>query len=546
MKETNRTKTAAGSQPGASDADARPPELFAWNDTATPLPARCIHEEFERQAETNPGARAVVCGERYLTYGELNIRANRLAQHLRARGVSTETIVGLCVERSIEMIVGLLGILKAGGAYLPLDPSYPFERLAWMIQDSGVRILVSTQASRASLPPHDAFEILLDADWPAVELANSDNPSVRMSPENLAYCAYTSGSTGKPKGVLCLHIGALNRFQWMWDAYGFTPEDVCCQKTSLSFVDSVWEIFGPLLRGVPLILIPDPVLSNLTALVELLATHRVTRIVLVPSFLNLLFDLQDDLHERLPHLKYWFTSGEELTLPLCERFQTLLPGRHLINLYGSSEISADATFFDVAQQPPDRRVLIGRPISNMSIYLLDENLQPVAVGETGELYAGGAGLARGYLNRPAMTAQRFIPNPFDSAPGTRLYRTGDLARYLPDGRLEFLGRADRQVKIRGQRVEPGEVEAALRLHASIRDAAVLAKADVSDGQRLIAYLIPPPGVKPPDSSVLRRHLLGLLPEYMVPTAFVAVSAWPLTPNGKIDRAALADGHGGSE
>ncbi len=444
------------------------------------------------------------------------------------------------------MMVGLLGILKAGGAYLPLDPSYPVERLAWMIQDSGVRILVSTQAWRASLPPNDALEILLDADWPAIELASSDNPLVPMSPENLAYCIYTSGSTGKPKGVLCLHVGALNRFQWMWDTYGFLAEDVCCQKTTLSFVDSVWEIFGPLLRGVPLVLIPNPVLSNLTALVELLATHRVTRIVLVPSFLNLLFDLQDDLHVRLPQLKYWFTSGEELTLPLCERFQALLPGRHLINLYGSSEIAADATFFDVEQQPLHRRILIGRPISNINIYLLDHELQPVAIGATGELYAGGAGLARGYLNRPAMTAERFIPNPFSSAPGTRLYRTGDLARYLPDGRLEFLGRADRQVKIRGQRVEPGEVEAALRQHPSIRDAAVQATHDVSDGSRLIAYLIPAPESNPPRASDLRRHLLSLLPDYMIPTAFVLVSAWPLTPNGKIDRAALAASQSGSE
>ncbi|HET8846578.1 MAG TPA: non-ribosomal peptide synthetase, partial [Ktedonobacteraceae bacterium] len=363
-------------------------------------------------------------------------------------------------------------------------------------------------------------------------------PARKIYPENLAYVIYTSGSTGRPKGVLATHRATLNRLNWMWQTYPFAPGEVCCQKTSLSFVDAVWEIFGPLLQGVPTVLLPKELLQSPDEFIETLASKGITRLVLVPSLLQALLNLDSNLQERLPQLKLWTTSGEALSLELLQRFQERMPASTLLNLYGSSEVAADATCYEVpAHVGIATHVAIGRPVANTQVYILDAYHCPVPPGVPGELYIGGAGVARGYLDRPDLTAERFIPHPFSQEPGQRLYRTGDRVRYLSGGEIEFLGRTDYQVKIRGFRIEAGEVEAALSQHPLVQKALVLAREDIPGEKRLVAYveLLQEEALSAQD---LRRYLQERLPEYMLPSAFVLLEAFPLTPSGKIDRLAL--------
>ena len=478
--------------------------LVEWNDTAADYPRdRCIHELFEAQAGSTPAAAALFHEGGELSYGELNRRANQLAHHLKRRGVGPESLVGVCLERSPEMVVGLLGVLKAGGAYLPLDPGYPQERLAFMLEDSQAPVILTQRPLLGRLPGRAAEGraqvVCLDTDWGEVGRESADNPDSGVTPESLAYVIYTSGSTGTPKGVLGLHRGAVNRFAWMWGRYPFAQGEVCCQKTSLSFVDSVWEVWGPLLRGVASVLIPDGMVGDAEYLIRTLAAHRVSRIVLVPSLLRTLLDLcADDLRDKLPELKYWVTSGEAIPPELARRFRQAVPQGVLINLYGCSEVSADVTCYEVREFDEHlSSVAIGRPIANSRIYILDRHLNPVPVGVPGELHVGGAGLARGYLNRPELTTEKFIPNPY--AGGGRLYKTGDLARWLPDGDIEYLGRLDHQVKIRGARVEPGEVEEALRAHPAVREVVVEAREDSPGEARLVAYVVPDRQNLVPDS-----------------------------------------------
>jgi amino acid adenylation domain-containing protein len=513
--------------------------LVAWNDTRTDYPAdQCIHQLFEAQVERTPDAKAIVYGKQQLTYRELNQRANRLAHHLRTLGVGPDVLVGICVERSLDMGVGLLGILKAGGAYVPLDPGYPSERLAFMLEDAQVRVLLTQQRLLATLPQHTAHVICLDTPSASLPHECLENPVNVVTPEHLAYGIYTSGSTGTPKGVLGLHRGAVNRLAWMWQTYPFAAEEVCCQKTSLNFVDSVWELFGPLLQGIRSVIIPDAVVKDPPRLVHTLAAQQVTRLVLVPSLLRVILDTVGTLGQQLPRLRLWISSGEPLPVDLLRRFQQCLPHSVLLNLYGSSEVSADITWYDLRLMGDAAgSVPIGRPIANTQIYLLDTYLNPVPVGVPGELYAGGDGLARGYLNRGELTAERFIPNPFSDKPGTRLYKTGDLARYLPDGTIEFLGRTDHQIKLRGLRIELGEIEAVLRQHLAIREVVVTAREDMPGDTRLVAYLVPLQRPTPTPGA-LRRFLKAKLPEYMIPTAFVFLDALPLTSSGKVNRLAL--------
>jgi amino acid adenylation domain-containing protein len=556
--------------------------LVEFNDTAAEYLRDGLLLLFETQVERIPQQVAVVYDGQHLTYRELDMRANRLAHYLRERGVAPDVLVALCVERSIDLVVGLIGILKAGGAYLPIDPAYPHARRAFMIEDSQAPVVLTQHHMLEQLPSHSAAVVCLDTDWPRINRAPAEKPDVELMGENIFYVVYTSGSTGTPKGVLGVHQGMLNRCRWMWSAYPYEPGETACQKTDLSFVDAVAEIFGPLLQGIQLVIVPNRVVAEPQQFVQSLGTQRVTRIVLVPSLLQALLTTQPELQQNLPDLKIWMTSGEELSPGLAQQFQACLPDRLLLNLYGSSEVSADVTWSEVGQA--DRRwarAAIGHPIANTQIYVLDRQLQLVPIGVPGELYVGGVQLARGYLHRPALTAERFAPNPFagdketrrrgdketrdaaepqsaignrQSAIGTRLYRTGDLARYRPDGTLEFLGRIDHQVKLRGFRIELNEIETVLRQHPMVRACVVVAHTNTSVDQLLVAYVVPTkaerrrPNDEESDSSFvvrpsslvadLRTFLAARLPDYMLPATFVLLDALPLLPNRKVDRQAL--------
>ena len=511
--------------------------LVEWNATQMTYPKQLsIPQLFEAQVERSAEAVSLVFEGHELTYRGLNERANQLAHHLRRLGVEPEVRVGLCVERSLEMVVGLLGILKAGGVYVPLDPTYPRERLTFMLEDAETTVLVTQQQLLERLPTHEKV-VCLDTDWQTIAQESKENMATAVTGENVAYIMYTSGSTGQPKGVLGTHRAAINRFHWMWITYPFELGEVCCQKTALSFVDSVWEIFGPLLRGIRTIIIPDRAVKNPEHLLDTLADHAVTRIVLVPSLLRMLLDAATDLTDVLPNLKYCISSGETLPLDLALCFMKRMPHCVLLNLYGSSEVAADATCFDMRNYISLPCIPIGRPIANTQIYLLDDQMQLVPVGLPGELAIGGDGLARGYFNRPALTAAKFVPNPFSGEPGARLYLTGDWARYLPDGNIEYLGRLDHQVKIRGFRIELGEIETVLSQHPAVREVVVVAHEDTPGDKRLVAYVVLHKG-QCTTANDLQGHVLKALPAYMMPSTFVWLEALPLTPNGKVNRHAL--------
>ncbi|GCE07388.1 non-ribosomal peptide synthetase [Dictyobacter aurantiacus] len=525
--------------------DAREREqIVAWNSTEVSFANEETHlaRLFEEQAARTPEASALIYGDQRMSYRELDRRANQLAHALRARGVGPETRVGLCLEPTPELYVGLLGILKAGGVYVPLDPDYPTERLALMVADSGAPLVVTLSQLRGRLLEGAASFLCLDADREEIMSMAQEPPRVSIHPESLAYVIYTSGSTGRPKGVLATQRATLNRLHWMWRSYPFAADEICCQKTSLSFVDAVWEIFGPLLQGVPTVLISREQLREPRDLVETLSGQRVSRLVLVPSLLQGLLDLDERLGERLPALKLLSCSGEVLTLPLLRRFQQAFPGCTMLNLYGSSEVAADATCYEVpAGSAPATHVSIGRPIANLRVYILDQQMVLLPVGVAGELYIGGAGVARGYQGRADLTAERFLPDPFSSEPGGRLYRTGDRARYLPDGSIEYLGRSDQQIKLHGFRIELEEVAAALRRDGRLREVALQLWHDPAGEPRLVAYLVA--GAEPPPTvQELRAGLQRQLPAYMLPALFVFLDQLPLLPNGKLNRQALPAPH----
>ena len=513
--------------------------LVEWNSTTSDYPRDlCIHELFEQQAEATPDAVAVISASGRINYRDLNQRANQLAHYLRRQGVGADVPVAICLERSIEMVVGLLGILKAGGAYVPLDPAYPQERLAFMLEDSGASVLLTEQSLEVKPAERDGLRIVyLDADRERIALESRENPSRGASAENLAYVIYTSGSTGTPKGVMGLHRGMVNRFRWMWEEFPFEAGEVCCQKTSLSFLDSAWEIFGTMSKGVPVRIIKTEVVKDVDKFVRTLAEENVTRIVLVPSLLRLMLDSYPDLQERLPRLKYWVSSGEALSFELAQKFKQHMRESVLLNLYGSSEVSADSTFYDASSHRLRGSVPIGRPIANTDLYILDPKGQPVPTGIPGELYIGGDGLARGYWRRAELTADKFVPNHLGLEPGARMFRTGDLARYLPDGTIDYLGRVDHQVKIRGQRLELGEIEAVLNRHPLVSQSVIVAQKDSKGEQRLVAYVVGVAGEQL-EPGALRQSLRERLPEYMVPSVFVLLDQMPLTPNGKVNRRAL--------
>ncbi len=517
------------------EAAERRQVLVEWNLTRVDNPRDVgLHQLFEVQVERTPDAVAMECAGMRLTYRELNREANRLAHYLRGLGVGPDVPVGICLERSLDAVVGILGILKAGGAYLPLDPAYPRDRLELMLEDARPPVLVTQEACRPELPSTHAAVVCLDADREAIGRQPDRNPTGGPTPANAAYVLYTSGSTGRPKGVVGLHRGAVNRCAWMWRTFPFAPSEVCCQKTSLSFVDSVWELFGPLLQGIRTVIIPDEVVKDPGRLLETLAAHHVSRIVLVPSLLRVLLGAFRDLARRVPDLRLWVTSGEALTKELCDRFYASVPDRILLNLYGSSEASGDSTWHDTRASAARPDPPIGRPIDNTRIYVLDAYLQPSPVGVPGELYIGGDGLAQGYLHQPDLTAARFIRDPFADIPTSRLYRTGDRARYRPDGNLEYLGRTDHQVKVRGFRIELGEIEAVLAQHPAVKESVVVTSDHQRGGPQLIAYLVSLPDTRL-EIEDLQRVLRQKLPEHMIPSDFIVLDAFPLTPTGKLAR-----------
>ena len=519
--------------------------LVEWNNTQADYPQDlCIHQLLEVQVEKTPQAVAVVSENQHLTYRELNNRANKIAHYLLSVGVRPEVLVGICVERSPLMVMGLLGILKAGGAYVPLDPRLPQERLTFMLEDAQISVLLTEQ----SLLESDSIQgipqtICLDTDWEIIARQSESNPAPGVVADNLAYVIYTSGSTGKPKGVMLSHRSLCNHMFWMQATFPLTEKDKVLQKTPFSFDASVWEFYAPLLAGAQLLLAKPGGHQDSAYLLKLIAEHKVTTVQLVPSLLQML--LEQGGIETCDSLKHVFCGGEALPVALQEGLLTNL-NVNLHNLYGPTEACIDATAW-TCKRGIDGLVPIGRPISNTQIYILDRHGQPVPIGVTGELHIGGAGLARGYFNRPELTAERFIPNPFSNELGARLYKTGDLARYLPDGNIEFLGRIDRQVKIRGFRIELEEIEAVLSQHPSVRQTVVTTWEDLSGNKRLVAYVVPnqESGIT---TNELRSFLKQRLPEYMVPVTNVFLESLPLTPNGKVDRRALRapDIHSGLE
>lgn len=461
--------------------------LINWNHTTIEYPHnKCIHQLFEEQVELNPHAVAVIFDNQQLTYEKLNERANQLAYYLQKMGVKPDELVGICLERSLEMVVGLLGILKAGGAYVPLDPSYPRERLNYLLEDTQVKVLITQQTFTELLPKVPANVVYLDTDWQVISQENDNNCRSGVTGENLAYVIYTSGSTGQPKGAMNTHKGISNRLLWMQDTYQLTPSDRILQKTPFSFDVSVWEFFWPLLTGATLVVAKPEGHKDTTYLIKLIQQQQITTIHFVPSMLRVF--LQEPELENCSSLKRVICSGEALPVDLTQRFFQRF-NCELHNLYGPTEAAIDVTYWHCLPAFPNPIVPIGRPIANTQIYILDRYLQPVPIGIVGELYIGGIGLARGYLNRPKLTSEKFIPNPFDKIGNTNLYKTGDLARYLPDGNIEFLGRIDHQVKIRGFRIELGEIETVLSQHPAVQQALVIPHQTETGSQSLVAYIV---------------------------------------------------------
>ncbi len=516
--------------------------LVEWNNTFTEYPPdQCIHQLFETQVEKTPDDVAVVFENQQLTYRELNAKANQLARYLQALGVGPEILVGICAERSIEMIVGLIGILKAGGAYIPLDPAYPSERLAFMLEDASVSVLLAQEKLVKQLPPHSARVVCLDSNWEEIASYSKDNPSSPVKPENLAYVIYTSGSTGKPKGVLIQHESLVNYTKGAIAEYAIEKRDRVLQFASISFDASAEEIYPCLTSGATLVLRTDSMLDSVGVFLETCRNWNLTVLSLPTAYWHeLTAGLSRETLALAPSLRL-VIIGSEKALPERLKMWQACVGQQvrLVNTYGPTEATVVATACELsAAEATLRELPIGRPIANVQTYILDRNGQPVPVGVPGELHVGGIGLARGYLNKPELTAEKFIPNPFVGAShsaGERLYKTGDLARYLPDGNIEFLGRIDNQVKIRGFRIELGEIEAVLAQYPAVRDNVVVAREETSGDKRLVAYVVISSEAS---AAQLREFLKQKLPEYMVPSAFVFLDALPLTSNGKIDRRAL--------
>lgn len=505
------------------------------NDTRADFPDACAHELFQDQVARTPDAIAIAFGDRRLTFRELNAEANRVAHDLRRRGVGPDVLVGVCLERSPELVVALLAVWKAGGAYVPIDPSYPQERLAFMVDDADVRVLLSEAKCRSLFPPSDRAVVCLDSDGPLLAQQSSENPAASAAPSNLAYVMYTSGSTGRPKGAMIHHRGLVNYLWWAIKAYAVEAGASVPLHSSISFDLTVTSLYVPLLAGATVELVPEDLgAQNLLKALRRPGSRSLVKIT--PAHLELLSQ-QMSPEEAAGATRAFVIGGENLLAERLRLWRDHAPATRLINEYGPTETVVGCCIYEVAADDArEGTVPIGRPIANTQLYILDAEGKPVPPGATGELYVGGAGVGRGYLNRPELTAERFLPDPFSDQPGARLYKTGDLARSREDGTLECLGRVDDQVKVRGYRIELGEIEATLASHPGVRSCAVLAREDEPGNKQLVGYLVP--RESPLAAEDLQTFLRAKLPEHMVPAYFVSLGSLPLTPNGKIDRKAL--------
>jgi amino acid adenylation domain-containing protein len=511
--------------------------LVEWNGVARVYAEdKCIHELFEERAGKIPGSPALVHEEREVSYGELNRRANQVAHYLRERGVGPEVKVGLCAWRGVDMIVGMLGILKAGGAYVPLDPEYPVQRLAYMMEDSRIAVLLTQDEISDALPSHWSQTVCLDSEWGDIARHSGENLVNITTPDNLAYVIYTSGSTGQPKGVAIEHRGICNLVEEQIDFFGITPDSRVLQFASISFDASVSEVFTTLVPGAELHIAEKDKIAGGKLLLDELKRRRISVVTLPPAIIATLPD------DEIEHLKTIVAAGEPCPEYLVKKWGV---GRRFINAYGPTEVTVAAAMnvCDLDGNDPP----IGKATANKKIYVLNKGMQPVPVGVKGEIYIGGSGLARCYVNKPDLTADRFIPNPFASSPGERLYRSGDLASFLPDGKLIFAGRVDEQVKVRGYRIELGEIEAALMQDDEVEQAAVVVRQEELTDKRLVAFVVARPGhveagkleAGKAYGRQLRKSLADKLPDYMVPSEVVLLDRLPLTPSGKLDRRSLA-------
>jgi amino acid adenylation domain-containing protein len=505
--------------------------LNEFNATTTAYPDQNITQTFEQQVERTPQRVAVVFENQQLTYAELNSRANQLAHYLRRLGVGPRVLVALCVDRSIEMVVGLLGILKAGAAYLPLDPNYPIDRLTFMLRDARAPILLTQDRLLNTLQGAADKVICLDTAKEVLANESSENPVNVASASDIAYVLYTSGSTNLPRGVMIPHSAISNHMSWIEEAFAIDEQDAVLQKTPFSFDASVWEFYAPLLTGGRLVMALPGGQQDSAYLVQVLREQQISLLQVVPSLLRML--LSEAGLSALQSLRYVFAGGEALPLELQERFAARFSDTRLCNLYGPTETTIDASFHVCVGDENGLTVPIGRPIANNRLYLLDQQQQLAPRGVAAELYLAGAGVGRGYLGRPELTAERFVPNPFSEREGARLYKSGDMCRYLA-GSVEFLGRVDHQVKLRGFRIELGEIEAVLGQHHAVHSAAVLVKEET----HLVAYVVLDQA-QSATTSELRSFLQKKLPEHMVPSVFVTLDVMPLSPSGKIDRRTLA-------
>jgi amino acid adenylation domain-containing protein len=503
--------------------------LLEWNNTKRDYPRACAHELFEAQVERTPEAVALVWSEQQLSYGELNRRANQVAHELRSRGVGPEAVVGVCVERSPDLLVALLGVLKAGGAYVPLDPAFPRERLLFMLRDAGVQVLLTQESLRAKLSDSTARFICLDSDWTAISKQPSENCTSGVEPENLAYVIYTSGSTGQPKGVEVPHRALSNFLASMQVKPGLTEKDTLLAVTTASFDIAALELYLPLTVGARVNLVSRDTATDGERLRERLATSGATCMQATPTTWRMLVNAGWEGDAGLKVL----CGGESLPRELAN--ELVARASSVWNMYGPTETTVWSALHQVTSTAGP--VLVGRPIANTELYVLDSEMQPSPIGVPGELYIGGDGLARGYRNRPELTAEKFVPHPFSRETGARLYNTGDLARYRVDGNLELLGRRDHQVKIRGFRVELGEIEAALAEHPAVQATAVVMREEAPGEQRLVAYAVLHPGSLA-RAEELRSFLKSKLPDYMLPARFEFLDSLPVSPSGKVDRRAL--------
>jgi amino acid adenylation domain-containing protein len=513
--------------------------LVQWNDTAVPYAGASVLERFEEQVEKTPEAPALIFNDQKLSYSELNQRANQLGNYLCGLGVGPEVRVGICIDRSIEMLVGVLATLKSGGAYVPLDPEYPLDRLRFMVDDARCSVLLTNERVLSRLPETKSTVICLDRDWKTIAGEPDHSPKIEINGENLAYLMYTSGSTGQPKSVAMTHRALANLISWQLEQGGAPARTL--QFASLSFDVSFQEIFSTWCSGGALLLVSDELRRDALSLLRFLRQQKVERIFLPFVALQNLAVAAESSGTTPEYLTEIITAGEQLEItPQISKFCERMNDCVLHNHYGPSEshvVTAYSLHAPVSSWPT--LPPIGRPIANTQMFILDKNLEPTPIGVSGQLCIGGASLSRGYLNQPSLTAQKFVPNPFSNEPGARLYLTGDLARYERDGNIQFLGRIDNQVKIRGFRVELGEIETVLAMHPSVREAVVVAREDVKGDRKLVGYVVPNGNGLEDHSFVLRGYLKEKLPDYMVPSAFVLIESLPLTASGKINRRALA-------